>query len=205
MKLTQIIFTFVKYIPKKYQWEKTQMSMSQKFKLRDWRLSDAASLAENANNINIWNNVRDHFPYPYFEEDGEQFIRMVLEKPKPITDFAIVIDGKAVGCISIALRKDVERISAEMGYWLGENYWNRGIMTQVVRQMLNYAFAYFPLRKVYARVFDFNVASQKVLQKAGFKREAILRQAAIKNNKIVDLYYYSFIKRDIAKKHKKVI
>jgi len=82
-----------------------------------------------------------------------------------------------------------------MGYWLGENYWNRGIMTQVVRQMLNYAFTYFPLRKVYARVFDFNVASQKVLQKAGFKREAILRQAAIKNNKIVDLYYYSFIKR----------
>jgi len=170
--------------------------MNQIFELREWQLSDAASLAENANNINIWNNVRDYFPYPYLEKDAEIFIEIVMNKPGPVTDRAIVIDGKAVGGVGFILHDDVERISAEIGYWLGENYWNRGIMTEVVRQMTRYAFTQFPLRKIYAPVFDFNIASQKVLQKAGFELEAILKQAAIKNNQIIDLHYYSFIKQD---------
>jgi len=165
------------------------------FSLREWRLSDAASLAENANNINIWNNVRDYFPYPYSEEDGKQFIEIVLSKPKPVVDFAIVVDEKAVGGIGIVLKDDVERISAEIGYWLGENYWNKGIMTEVVKGFIEYVFSHFPLQKIFASVFDFNIASQKVLQKAGFEREAILKQAAIKNNKIIDLHYYSLHKR----------
>jgi RimJ/RimL family protein N-acetyltransferase len=163
------------------------------FLLRKWQISDAASLAENANNIRIWNNVRDYFPHPYSEEDGEQFIRMVLGKPEPCTDRAIVVDGKAVGGIGIVLQTDVERISAEIGYWLGENYWGKGIMTKAVRQMVAYAFDNFPLRKIYAPVFDFNIASQKVLQKAGFEREAILKQAAVKNGNVLDLHYYSFL------------
>jgi len=170
--------------------------MNQNFELREWQLSDAASLAENANNISIWNNVRDYFPHPYSEEDGKQFIEMVLAKPKPTVDFAIVVCGKAVGGIGIVPQKDVERIGAEIGYWLGENYWNMGIMTAAVKQMVAYAFTHFPLQKVYAPVFDFNIASQKVLQKARFEREAILKQAAIKNGKIIDLHYYSFIKHD---------
>ena len=173
-----------------------QINLSQNFELREWKLSDAISLAENANNINIWNSVRDYFPHPYSEEDGKQFIEMVLSKPKPTVDFAISVDEKAVGGIGIVLQKDVERISAEIGYWLGEPYWNRGIMTKAVRQMVNHAFTHFPLQKIYAPVFDFNTASQKVLQKAGFVREAILKQAAIKNEKIIDLHYYSFIKQD---------
>jgi RimJ/RimL family protein N-acetyltransferase len=164
------------------------------FKLREWRLSDAASLAENANNIHIWNNVRDYFPHPYSEEDGKDFIETVLAKPDPATDMAIVVNGKAVGGIGIVLQSDVERISAEIGYWLGENYWNKGIMTEVVKQMTTYAFVNFPLRKIYAPVFDFNIASQKVLQKAGFEREAILKQAAIKNGKVIDEHYYSVLK-----------
>ena len=165
------------------------------FILREWRLSDSMSLAENANNINIWNNVRDYFPYPYSEEDGKQFIEMVLNKPKPTTDFAIVVDGKAVGGIGIVLKDDVERIGAEIGYWLGENYWNKEIMTKVVREMIEYVFLHFPLQKIFSPVFDFNIASQKVLQKAGFEREAILKQAAIKNDTIIDLHYYSLLKR----------
>ena len=168
--------------------------MSQHFELREWRLSDAASLAENANKINIWNNVRDYFPHPYSEEDGKQFINMVSGKPKPAVDFAIVLDGKAVGGIGIVPQKDVERISAEIGYWLGESYWNRGIVTEAVKQMVTYAFVNFPLQKIYAPVFDFNIASQKVLQKAGFECEAILKQAAVKNGKIIDLHYYSLLK-----------
>jgi len=164
------------------------------FILRKWQTTDAASLAENANNINIWNNLRDHFPHPYSEDDGAQFIKTALKKSDPATDFAIIVDGKAVGGIGIVLQTDVERISAEIGCWLGESFWNKGIMTEVVKEMVKYTFTNFAVQKLYAPVFDFNIASQKVLQKAGFEREAILKQAAIKNDKIVDLHYYSLLK-----------
>ncbi|MDR2424115.1 MAG: GNAT family N-acetyltransferase [Prevotellaceae bacterium] len=164
------------------------------FKLRQWRLSDAASLAENVNNIAIWNNLRDYFPHPYSEKDGETFIAAVLRGEMGIQQ-AIVIDGKAVGGIGAFLKTDVERITAEIGYWLGEKYWNRGIVTQAVQEFTEYVFLNLPeIQKIYATPFDFSLASQKVLQKAGFKCEAILKQAAIKNGKIVDEHYYSFIK-----------
>ena len=165
------------------------------FELREWRLSDAASLAENANNINIWNNLRDRFPHPYSKKDGKQFIEMALSLPKPATLLAIAVDEKAVGSIGITLHTDVERISAELGYFIGEKYWNKGIMTDAVQQMVKYAFTHFlELCKIYATPFDFNIASHKVLEKAGFECEAILKQAAIKNEKIVDLHYYSIFK-----------
>jgi RimJ/RimL family protein N-acetyltransferase len=164
------------------------------FKLREWQLSDAASLAENANNINVWNNVRDYFPHPYSEKDGEAFISAVLRDEMGI-ERAIVVDDKAVGGIGIFPKTDVERISAEIGYWLGEKYWNKGIVTQAVQEFTEYVFLNFPeIQKIYAPVFDFNLASQKVLQKAGFEREAILKQAAIKNGKIIDEHYYSLLK-----------
>jgi RimJ/RimL family protein N-acetyltransferase len=104
------------------------------FTLREWQISDVASLAENANNINIWNNVRDALPHPYSEKDGREYIEMVLSQPKPATLFAIVVDGKAVGSIGFFLRTDVERISAELGYFIGEKYWNKGIVTEAVIQ-----------------------------------------------------------------------
>ena len=116
--------------------------MNKNYLLREWKLSDKESLTENANNINVWNNVRDHFPHPYKVEDAAQFIDMVLSKEQPCIDFAIEIEGKAVGGIGIVLNSDVERISAEIGYWLGENYWNRGIMTDVVKEMVDYSFSY---------------------------------------------------------------
>jgi RimJ/RimL family protein N-acetyltransferase len=163
------------------------------FELREWQPSDATSLAENANNIHIWNNLRDAFPHPYTEEDGKQFITRARNMPIPATLLAIAVDGKAVGSIGITLHTDVERISAELGYFIGEDYWNQGIITGAVKQMVSYAFENFPLRKIYATPFDFNIASQKVLQKAGFEREAILKQAAIKNGKVIDLHYYSII------------
>lgn len=170
------------------------MKIDKKFTLREWRLSDKESIADNANNIHIWNNVRDYFPFPYTIKNGEEFIKMVLGKPKPTTDFAIEIEGQAVGGIGIALNSDVERISAEIGYWLGESYWNRGIMTNIVKEMVNYSFSNFPIRKLYAPVFNFNLASHRVLEKAGFEKEAILKQAAIKNGEIIDLHYYGLIK-----------
>ena len=164
------------------------------FILREWHLSDKKSLAENANNINIWNCLRDYFPHPYTVKDGEEFIVMVNEKPKPPVDFAIEIDGVAVGGVGIILKPDVERIGAEIGYWLGEKYWNRGIMTDVIEMIVDYSFVNFQIQKLYAAVFDFNIASHRVLEKAGFEKEAVLKQAAIKNGKIIDLHYYGLIK-----------
>lgn len=164
------------------------------FELREWQLSDIQSLAENANNINVWNNVRDYFPHPYSEKDGEAFVSTVLRGEMGIQR-AIVVNGKAVGGIGVFPKTDVERITAEIGYWLGEKYWNKGIVTQAVKYFVEYVFLNFPeIRKICAPVFDFNLASQKVLQKAGFECEAILKQAAIKNGKIIDLHYYSLLK-----------
>ena len=168
--------------------------MNSDFLLREWQLSDKKSLAENANNINIWNNVRDYFPHPYTESDAEQFIRMVLNKPKPLTDYAIEIDGQAAGGIGVVPQTDVSRITTEIGYWLGEKYWNRGIMTNAVKQMVEYTFEYFHATKIFATIFDFNIPSMRVLEKAGFVREAILKKSAIKNGKTIDLYYYGFFK-----------
>jgi RimJ/RimL family protein N-acetyltransferase len=168
---------------------------STNFILREWQLSDVASLAENANNIHVWNNLRDALPHPYTEKDGRQFITMAINMPKPATLLTIEVDGKAVGSIGITLHTDVERITAELGYFIGEKYWNRSIMTESVKEIVSYAFLNFPeLRKIYATPFDFNIASQRVLQKAGFEREAVLKQAAIKNGKIVDEHYYSIFK-----------
>ncbi|MDR0796357.1 MAG: GNAT family N-acetyltransferase [Tannerella sp.] len=166
------------------------------FELRELRLSDAKSLAENANNILIWNNLYDAFPHPYSEEDGKKFIKLRLDKPDTSAHLAIVVDDKVVGGMSVTPQENANlRITAELGYFIGEKYWNKGIMTEAIKQMLAYAFGKFPhLRKIYATPFDFNIASHKVLQKAGFELEAILKQAAIKNNKIIDLHYYSLYK-----------
>ncbi|MCL1937388.1 MAG: GNAT family N-acetyltransferase [Candidatus Azobacteroides sp.] len=164
------------------------------FILREWQISDVISLAENADNINIWNNVRDSFPYPYSAKDAEEFITTASAKSKPATDLAVVVDGKAVGSIGIVPQPDVERFNAEIGYFIGEKYWNRGIISNAVKEMIAYAFANFPLQKLYASVFDFNLASQKVLHKAGFEREAILKLGAVKNGRFIDLHYYSLLK-----------
>ena len=165
------------------------------FKLREWRTSDKESLAANANNINIWNNLRDYFPHPYTISDAEAYIGMVTGKPHPAINFTIDINGKASGGIGLVMQQDVERITAEIGYWLGEEFWGKGIMTGAVKQMAAYSFDNFPLQKLFAPVFGFNTASMKVLEKAGFEKEALLKQGAIKNQKIIDLHYYSLFRK----------
>ncbi len=164
------------------------------FTLREWHLSDSESLALHANNIHIWNNVRDLFPHPYTYNDGVAFISAVIAKPRPAVDLAIEIDGKAVGGIGIIPQYDVERITAEIGYWLSENHWSKGIMTDAVKQMVQYTFTNFSIQKLYAPVFEYNISSMRVLEKAGFHQEAILKKAAIKNGRVIDLHYFSLIK-----------
>ena len=106
----------------------------ERFTLRNWELSDVKSLAEHANNPKIARNLRDRFPHPYTVKDAEEFLNAVIWKPDTPVDFAIEIDGKAIGGIGIVPQNDVARISVEIGYWLGESYCHRGIMTEVVKK-----------------------------------------------------------------------
>lgn len=165
----------------------------EQFLLRAWTFDDITSLAKNINNIHIWNNVRDGLPYPYTERDAEEYIGMTLNKAY-VQDFAIVVDGKAVGGVGIIPLNDVERYSAELGYWIGEDYWNRGIMGEAIRQVVDYVFRETDIIRLFASVYEFNLASMRVLEKAGFTRQAVLRKAAVKNGKVIDMHYFDIVK-----------
>ena len=165
----------------------------ERFLLREWTLADVDSLAENISNINIWNNVRDGLPYPYTREDAGTYIRVTMDKPY-VQDFAIVADGKAVGGIGFIPLCDVERYSAELGYWLSEDYWNKGIMSESIRRVVDYVFRETDIIRLFATVYEYNPASMKVLEKAGFTKQAILRKAAVKNGKVIDMHYFDLVK-----------
>jgi len=161
--------------------------------IRSWHEQDAASLTAHANNRKIWRNVRDAFPHPYREEDASGWIeRASTEIPE--THFAIVVDEKAVGAIGLLLKDDVYRRSAEIGYWLGEAYWGRGIVAEAVRALTDYAFENYDICRVYAGVFEWNTASMRVLEKAGYTFEARLKKAVTKEGLTVDEVVYSMIR-----------
>jgi RimJ/RimL family protein N-acetyltransferase len=163
--------------------------------VRDWRVEDAASLSRHANNRRIWLMVRDRFPFPYTMEDAEHWVRHCM-RALPATDFAIEVDGEASGGIGVVLRDDVERISAELGFWLGESVWGRGVMTDAVSAFVPWAFERFNLQRIYAHVFERNPASARVLEKAGFTREARLRRAVIKEGEVLDEWLYARVLGD---------
>jgi RimJ/RimL family protein N-acetyltransferase len=160
--------------------------------IRTWRGSDLESLVENANNRNVWINLRDQFPHPYTKRDGQTFLRHMRER-KPETVFAIDVKGKAVGAIGFVLQKDVDRVSAEIGYWLGEPFWGRGITTEALVVVTRHAIEKHGLTRLFAVPFAANVASCRVLEKAGYMVEGRLRRSAIKDGQIVDQVMYAFI------------
>lgn len=161
--------------------------------VRDWRPEDAPSLARHANNRNVWRNVRDRFPHPYGEDDAHRFIQTSLAA-MPRTNFAIVVGDMAVGSVGVILQTDVERISAELGYWLGEDHWGKGIGSAAARAATKYAFEQLDLHRIYAVVFVWNPASARVLEKAGFSLEGTLRRSAIKDGEIVDQFQYAIVR-----------
>lgn len=160
--------------------------------VRSWRRSDAASLAEQANNRNIWINLRDRFPHPYTSADARGFLRDVMNRV-PETAFAIEVGGQAVGGIGFVPQIDVERVSAEIGYWLGEAYWGRGIVTEALDAVTRHAVEQHGLTRIFALPFAWNRASCRVLEKAGYTLEARLRRSAIKDGRIVDQMQYAYI------------
>lgn len=159
------------------------------FVIRNLESKDATSLAKNANNLKIWNNVKDYFPYPFTERDAVEFIKRNKLK-SPATYFAIAVEGQAVGVIGLVLQNDVYRKNAEIGYWLGEAYWGQGIMTKAIVQFVNSSFKLFDLFRIYAGVFEDNKGSIRVLEKAGFKREAIFEKGAFKNGRYINEHRY---------------
>ena len=164
-----------------------------KSRLRPWKPGDEESLVRHANNRVIWRNLRDAFPHPYTLANAQHWIRSA-NPATPVTNFAIVVDGTAVGGIGLVLKDDVFRRSAEIGYWLGEEYWGRGIVTEAVRAVTDYAFAAFDLCRVYAGVFEWNPASMRVLEKAGYEYECRMRKSVFKDGEIIDELIYAIVR-----------
>jgi [ribosomal protein S5]-alanine N-acetyltransferase len=160
--------------------------------VRSWQTSDVESLTRYANNRNIWKNLRDAFPNPYTRHDAREFIRAIRLRD-PETTFAIALDGEAVGSIGYVMHSDVERVSAEIGYWLGEPFWGRGILTDALKGVTSYAMKTHGLTRIYALPFSWNTASCRVLEKAGYVLEARLRCSAIKAGELTDQMQYAFI------------
>ena len=164
-----------------------------KCRIRSWRRADLRSLVENANNVNVSRNLRDAFPSPYTEENAQQWLAVVACM-QPETQFAIEVDGEAVGGIGLSLGSDVHRIDAELGYWLGEGHWGRGIVTAAINAFVPYSFGAYGLERVHAHVFEWNRASSRVLEKAGFQLEGRLRHAAMKEGALIDILLFARIR-----------
>jgi len=161
--------------------------------IRPWAESDAESLQRHANNRRVSMHLRDRFPYPYPLEGARTFLGWVAKQPSP-TVWAIEVDGEAVGGIGIELHSDVERVSAEIGYWLGESVWGRGIATEALTAVTMEAFKRFDITRLYAVPFADHVASVRVLEKAGYVREGHLRRSAIKDGQIRDQLLFAAYK-----------
>jgi len=158
--------------------------------LRPLRYSDREKLAELANNKKIWNNLRDMFPHPYTYADADKFIDMVKQQD-PLRTFAIEFESSFVGVIGIVLLQDVYCKGAEIGYWIGEHYWKKGVATAALRQATDYGFNVLKLNRLFAGVFEGNRGSMHVLEKCGYKLEGISRKAIYKNQKFLDEYRYA--------------
>jgi [ribosomal protein S5]-alanine N-acetyltransferase len=161
--------------------------------VRTYRPEDAISLAKHGNDRRIWESLRDRFPHPFTELNGVEYIAHVLRNPDT-PSFAIDIGGLAVGGISLHLGTDIERIGAELGYWLGEEFWGRGIMTSAIRLVTDYAFQEQRLIRVFAVPFTTNVASCRALEKVGYQCEALMRRSALKDGTVRDQYLYAIVK-----------
>jgi RimJ/RimL family protein N-acetyltransferase len=160
--------------------------------LRPWRPADAPSLAKHANNLNVARQLRDRFPHPYTKADARQFIQSV-NGVQPVTLFAIVVDGEAVGGIGFTPGGDVERYSAEIGYWLAETHWGRGIAPEAIELVSEYAFTVCGMLRLFALPFADNAQSIRALEKAGYTREATLRSSSVKSGQIRDQALYALI------------
>ncbi len=163
----------------------------EKCTLRKWKHSDIENLLEHANNVNIAINMRDGFPNPYTYDNGREWINFAS---KSNSIFAITINSNAIGSIGLNIGTDIERISAEVGYWLGEKYWGKGITTSALNGITEYAFDKLKLERLFAVPLEENIPSRKVLENNGFILEGILKKSVIKQGKIHNQALYAKIR-----------
>jgi RimJ/RimL family protein N-acetyltransferase len=163
--------------------------------IRKWRLSDASELAVNLSNKKVLNNLRDGLPYPYTVKDAEEYITNMLNSDNDNTfAFAIVSDDKVIGSIGVFRCENIHNRTAELGYYIGEPYWGKGIMTEAVRQTCEYVFAHSDILRIFAEPFADNIGSCRVLEKVGFRFEGLLRKNAVKNGEVLDMKMYALVR-----------
>lgn len=163
--------------------------------IRTWRPDDAQGLAAGANNRNVWRMLRDLMPHPYTMADAEAYLQRVAAE-ELARSFCIEIDGKVAGVIGLKFKEDVHRRTAELGYWLAEPFWGRGVMTSAVCAFVVHSFETFPLDRIFAETYANNPASSRVLEKAGFQFEGRLRSNVIKDGEVLDSLVYARLRDD---------
>jgi [ribosomal protein S5]-alanine N-acetyltransferase len=168
------------------------------FLIRPWHINDLDSLVKHANNWNVAQFTSDNFPHPYTKEHGKKFIELATSS-KPIHIFAIDINGEAIGGIGIHPQQGIYRKNAELGYWLSEDYWGKGIISEAVKKIVLKAFKLFDIERLFASTFGTNIASQRVLEKAGFTLDYKLKNVLFKNNTIHDDWVYSIRRENLPK------
>lgn len=161
--------------------------------VRSWEWRDRDDLVLHANNRNVWVNLRDRFPYPYTLSDARNWLDSVVGV-MPETNFAITLADETIGGVGFTVQHDVGYRSAEIGYWLGERFWGRGIATDALIAVTEYAFANYDLCRLYAHVFEWNPASARVLEKAGYRLEGRLRKSVTKNGQTIDQLMYAVVR-----------
>ncbi|HEX9251637.1 MAG TPA: GNAT family protein [Ignavibacteriaceae bacterium] len=167
----------------------------EKYQIREFQLNDADAIVNNANNIEVSRFMRDSFPYPYTKENAVQWINFVKKNYSNLS-FAISDESEVIGGIGAVPQTDVHRFSAEVGFWLGQLHWNKGIISKALPVFCNYLFTNFNFNRLFANVFEGNEASKKVLEKTGFILEGTLRKSVFKGNKFVDHHIYGLLKED---------
>lgn len=158
--------------------------------LRPLVSTDAVSLAHHANDHGVWKNLRDRFPHPYTVADAEAYIAHVATRPVQ-TSFGIVVAGQAIGSISLILGDDIARRSAEVGYWIGRTFWGQGIIAEALKPTTQYAFDQLDLARTFAVPFATASTSARVLEKAGYVREGVMRRSAVKEGVVLDQLLYA--------------
>ena len=158
--------------------------------VRDGKRGDEPSIVRHANNHNVWLGVRDSFPHPYTTADARAWIGVATTALYGQM-FAIEVGGFAVGAVGLQPDEDVNRFNAEIGFWLGEEFWGRGIATEAVTAMTVHGMEELGYQRIYAYVFEGNHASARVLEKAGFIAEGHLRMSAFKAGQFADQVLYA--------------
>lgn len=167
--------------------------------IRPWRASDLDSLVRHADNRAVWRNLRDGFPHPYTRADGERWLDFVATVT-PQQHFAVEADKEAVGGVSIQLGNDIERISGELGYWIGEEHWGKGLATRAAREMTSYAFDVLGLHRVFATPFVRNDASIRIMEKLGFRREGEMVECVVKDGQIESMVLFAITSPEWARR-----